>query len=145
MFAQMMIPHHEQAIEMSDIALDPAVGAGTSIVDLARAIKDAQDPEITQMRAFLTQRGKSETADPMMDHGSMMEGMLSLDELTALGSLRGASFDSAWASAMIRHHEGAVKMAQEVIAGGSNSEMIGLARQIISTQTAEIEVLRRLM
>ena len=54
MFAQMMIPHHEQAIEMSDIALDPTVGASQQILDLATQIKAAQDPEITQMKNLLT-------------------------------------------------------------------------------------------
>ena len=49
MFAQMMIPHHEQAIELADIALDPAVGASTDIRTLATEIKNAQDPEIEQM------------------------------------------------------------------------------------------------
>ena len=53
MFAQMMIPHHEQAIEMSEIALDPASGASAAIQDLAIRIRDAQDPEIELMKGFL--------------------------------------------------------------------------------------------
>ncbi len=53
MFAQMMIPHHEQAIELSDIALDPTVGASEDVRRLATDIKAAQDPKIAEMRALL--------------------------------------------------------------------------------------------
>ena len=58
-FLQMMIPHHEQAIEMSDIALDPTIGASDVVKGLATQIKGAQDPEITQMNKWLTDLGKT--------------------------------------------------------------------------------------
>jgi uncharacterized protein (DUF305 family) len=142
MFAQMMIPHHEQAIEMSDIALDPTVGAGERVRELATQIKNAQDPEITQMKALLTAWGKPLTSDE--DHSSMMSGMLSADELAELGTLTGAAFDSAWAKAMIAHHEGAIEMAEVVLADGRNAEILTLAQAIISAQESEIETLRSL-
>ena len=63
MFAQMMIPHHEQAVEMSEIALDPASGASAAIQDLAIRIRDAQDPEIALMKSFLTAWGASVTPE----------------------------------------------------------------------------------
>ena len=72
MFAQMMIPHHEQAIEMSDIALDPNTGASAAIIALATQIKGAQDPEISQMKNLLTTCGMP-TEMGSMDHSSMME------------------------------------------------------------------------
>jgi uncharacterized protein (DUF305 family) len=142
MFAQMMIPHHEQAIEMSDIALDPTVGAGERVRELATQIKNAQDPEITLMKELLTAWGKPLTSDE--DHSSMMSGMLSADELAELGTLTGAAFDSAWAKAMIAHHEGAIEMAEVVLADGKNAETLALAQAIISTQQAEIDILRAL-
>ena len=142
MFAQMMIPHHEQAIEMSDIALDPTVGAGERVRELATQIKNAQDPEITLMKELLTAWGKPLTSDE--DHSSMMSGMLSADELAELGTLTGAAFDSAWAKAMIAHHEGAIEMAEVVLADGKNAETLALAQAIISAQESEIETLRSL-
>ena len=143
MFAQMMIPHHEQAIEMSDIALDPNTGASAAIIALATQIKGAQDPEILQMKNLLTTWGM-----PMemgsMDHSSMMEGMLSLEEMDTLGQLKDAEFDKAWAKGMIAHHEGAIAMANDVLANGKNSEILALANAVATSQSTEIETLKPL-
>lgn len=145
MFAQMMIPHHEQAIELSDIALDPTIGAGSEVIDLARTIKAAQDPEIDEMTALLTGWGMATEMDPSMDHSDMMSGMLTLDELDALSLLRGTDFDRAWLEAMIRHHEGAIDMAEDVLADGTDASMRSLAEKIISGQRAEIDAMRALL
>ena len=143
MFAQMMIPHHEQAIEMSDIALDPNTGASAAVIALATQIKGAQDPEISQMKNLLTTWGM-----PMemgsMDHSSMMDGMLSLEEMDTLGQLKGTEFDKAWAKGMIAHHEGAIAMANDVLANGKNSEILALANAVVSGQSTEIETLKPL-
>ena len=143
MFAQMMIPHHEQAIEMSDIALNPNTGASAAVIALASQIKGAQDPEISQMKNLLTTWGM-----PMemgsMDHSSMMDGMLSLEGMDALGQLKGAEFDKAWAKGMIGHHEGAIKVANDVLAKGKNSEILALANAVVSGQSTEIETLKPL-
>jgi len=143
MFAQMMIPHHEQAIEMSDIALDPNTGASAAVIALATQIKGAQDPEISQMKNLLTTWGM-----PMemgsMDHSSGMDGMLSLEDMDSLGQLKGAEFDKAWAKGMIAHHEGAIAMANDVLANGKNSEILALANAVVSGQSTEIEILKPL-
>ena len=143
MFAQMMIPHHQQAIEMSDIALDPNTGASAAIIALATQIKGAQDPEISQMKNLLTTWGMP-TDMGSMDHSSMMEGMLSLEEMDTLGQLKGAEFDKAWAKGMIAHHEGAIAMANDVLANGKNSEILALANAVVSGQSTEIETLKPL-
>ncbi len=145
MFAQMMIPHHEQAIEMSDIALDPTTEAGQTVRDLATRIKAEQDPEIAQMTSLLTQWGQPAQMDPSMDHSSMMSGMLSADELSALGAKRGQDFDVAWINAMIAHHEGAVEMARDVIDNGKNAELRALAEAIVTSQLAEIDEMTSLV
>jgi len=110
---------------------------------LATQIKGAQDPEISQMKSLLTTWSK-----PMemgsMDHSSMMDGMLSLEDMDSLGQLKGAEFDKAWAKGMIGHHEGAIKMANDVLAKGKNSEILALAQAVVSGQTAEIETLKPL-
>ena len=145
MFAQMMIPHHEQAIEMSDIALDPTVGAGEAVRNLATKIKAAQDPEIQQMTDLLTSWKKSLTMDESMDHSDMMSGMLSAEELSRLSTLRGAEFDRAWLTGMIAHHEGAIDMAEAALKDGSNSAVRDLANEIIRGQEAEITEMRNLI
>lgn len=145
MFAQMMIPHHEQAIEMSDIALDPAVGAGADVRSLAEIIKAGQDPEIVLMTELLGAWGRPVVPTDMMDHGSMMEGMLSVEELDALAMLSGAEFDRRWLEHMIAHHEGAVSMAEDVLARGVNTRMRDLARSIVAAQQTEIAEMRALL
>ena len=146
MFAQGMIPHHEQAIEMADIALDPTVGAGAEVLDLATRIKAAQDPEVVQMTNWLTEWGQPLAMDVSDGHTMAgMEGMLTADELDTLGELRGTAFDSAWMEGMIRHHEGAVVMADEVIVNGKSPDVKALAGEIITAQRAEIDEMRALL
>jgi len=145
MFAQMMVPHHEQAIEMSDIALDPTIAGSQQVRDLALQIKNAQDPEIQQMKEWLTAWGKPLSPDDGMDHSSMMSGMLTAEELTELGTLRGQAFDQKWMTGMIAHHKGAVEMANAVLKDGANTQVRELATTIISTQQAEIEELEALL
>ena len=145
MFAQMMIPHHEQAIEMADIALDPSVGAGKAITDLATQIKAAQDPEISQMKGLLSTWGKPLASDSGMDHGSMMSGMMTTDEMDALGKLTGAEFNKAWAKGMIAHHQGAIEMADTVKAEGESALVQELADAIIQAQKLEIDTLELLL
>jgi uncharacterized protein (DUF305 family) len=145
MFAQMMIPHHEQAIEMSDIALDPTVGASDVVKSLATRIKGAQDPEIATMKAFLTTWKKGLTPDSSMDHSSSMSGMSSGEDITKLSSLRGAEFDRAWMTGMIAHHEGAIEMAKEVLQDGKDTAVNTLATAAVAAQDTEILEMKELL
>ena len=145
MFAQMMIPHHEQAIELADIALDPTVEAGAEVKALATEVKAAQDPEVEMMTAMLEAWGEPTYLDEGMDHSSMMSGMVSADDMAELETLRGADFDRAWLEAMIAHHEGAIEMANDVIEKGDDVAAADLARTIIEGQTAEIERMKTLL
>ncbi len=145
MFAQMMIPHHEQAIEMSDMALDPTMGANQQILDLATQIKNAQDPEISQMKNLLSTWKQPVAADSEMDHSSMMSGMMTADEMAEMGKKMGREFDSAWAEAMIDHNEGAIDMANTVLKEGTNTEIRALASAIVAGQQTEIQTLRGLL
>lgn len=143
MFAQMMIPHHEQAVVMADLASDRA--EDSQLLALAAEIKAAQDPEIELMASWLDQWGvpRMSGADAMMSHGSHgMEGMLSDAQLDALASAQGPTFDALFAQYMIEHHEGAVAMAEDVLASGSHPAVAALAREIIVTQEKEIVQLR---
>jgi uncharacterized protein (DUF305 family) len=144
-FAQNMIPHHEQAIEMAEMALDPTVGASDDVRALADAIRAGQDPEIQQMRAWLEAWGQPEMGE-MEDHDmSSMVGMMSMEDMDALATLTGAEFDRAWLEMMILHHEGAVEMAEAVKADGANADVVALADQVIAAQTAEIATMNELL
>ncbi|MEY3111947.1 MAG: hypothetical protein RIT23_1078, partial [Actinomycetota bacterium] len=91
MFVEMMLPHHEQAIVMSDMALEPSRGASTEVVELAQQIKSVQEIEIALLRDLATRAN-----DLGDDHMHEMKGMLTEDELAALGSLSDGEFDRAW-------------------------------------------------
>lgn len=135
MFAAMMVPHHEQAIEMSDLALTKS--SNDEILALAQEIKDAQAPEIDQMKSW--------GGSMMGSHaGHMMDGMLSDDEMTELRDATGADFDRLFLIGMIKHHEGAIDMAQMVV-GSENAEVASLANSIITAQRAEIERMKVLL
>ena len=144
-FTQMMIPHHEQAIEMADIALDPLVGASDSVKAIATRIKNAQDSEVTKMKTFLTSWKERLTPDSSMDHNDMMSGMLSADDIKKLSSLRGAEFDREWMNGMIEHHEGAIEMAKDVLKDGKDSAVKALANLVATVQDSEILEMKKLL
>ena len=137
MFAVMMIPHHEQAVEMADLV--PTRTTNPDLLALAAAIKGAQDPEITQMQGWLGTWGTDVAATG--DHASHggMAGMQSAQTLSELAALKDDAFDDRWMEMMIDHHEGAITMAKDVIAQGSDPAVRTLAEQVITAQQAEIE------
>jgi len=135
MFAQMMIPHHEQAIEMSDLALQNSNNA--VIRDLATKISGEQAPEIALMKSW----SDSQMGSQM---GHMMNGRLSDDEIRELEKAQGAEFDRLFLEGMIKHHEGAIDMAEDV-KDSTNQEVAKLAKSIISSQRAEIEYMKELL
>jgi len=126
-FAQGMIAHHEQAIEMAEIALDPNSGASSEVIDLAIRIKGA---------------------GPDMSDGhdmSTMDGMMSADQMNAMAAMTGAEFDQVRLGMMIAHHEGAIKQSQAAKNNGSNADVRALADEVISAQQAEITEMEALL
>ena len=145
-FAQGMIAHHEQAIEMAEIALDPNVGASPEVVDLATRIMGAQDPEVDLMTGWLTAAGEPVAMDASEGHDmSSMEGMMTAEQMDAMAAMSGADFDQIWLQMMIAHHEGAVSQSQTVKANGSNADVLALADTIINAQQAEITEMQTLL
>jgi uncharacterized protein (DUF305 family) len=136
MFAQMMIPHHEQAVTMSELALENTTNP--DVIALATAIRDAQGPEIKQMQGWLG--GKSESHM----HDMEMGGMLTEEELSALASLKDAAFDQMFLTSMIAHHEGALDMAS-MIKDSTKPEVKKLYENIVTSQSAEIEAMKALL
>jgi uncharacterized protein (DUF305 family) len=144
-FVQGMIPHHQQAIEMSALALDGRAGA--VVADLARRIDAAQGPEIIQLREILSRWSVEEDEHHMHKHGGDANkmGMLTDDQLQDLASLSGEAFDRRFAESMMMHHEGAVAMAETVLANGADDEVRVLAKAIIAAQQAEIAEMKALL
>ena len=143
-FAQGMIPHHEQAIEMSDLALRR--GESGDVKALAEAIRAAQGPEITTMRGWLESWGEEEPDEAHGGgHSDDDSGMMSEDEMRELQDASGADLDRMFLEMMIRHHEGAIDMARAEVEDGAYEEAKAMARTIIEAQQAEIEEMESLL
>lgn len=150
-FAQQMIPHHEQAIEMAQMAQGRA--SSDEVLELADTIEAAQGPEIDTLQGWLESWGEEEPSGDMggMDHGDMgddsgdMAGMMDEDEMSDLMAASGPDWDRMFLEMMIEHHEGAVEMAQVEVDEGENTDAVALATKIITDQQAEIAEMRRLL
>lgn len=138
MFAQMMIPHHQQAVDMSTLA--ETRSTNPEILALAKQIKDAQAPEIKQMTSWIESSG----AGMDMGHDMGMGGMLTEEQMTALGKAQGAEFDKLYLEGMIGHHQGALQMAK-MIEDSNNAEAKTLAANIVKSQSAEIEKMKQML
>ncbi|GAA2311272.1 DUF305 domain-containing protein [Streptomyces kunmingensis] len=161
-FAEGMIPHHRQAVEMADLAPDRAGSA--EVKKLADEIKKAQDPEIRTLSGWLVSWGEQVPAEGAMNHsmhgtsstsatsgrdgmGGMggMGGMMTAEDMNRLKKTSGDAFDTAFMHLMIKHHEGAVDMARTEKAAGSFPAAKKMANAIIASQTAEISWMNKLL
>ena len=140
-FAQMMIIHHEGAIEMSQLAIERA--ESPEVVALAERIAEAQGPEIEEMTAWLSAWG--EDVSPGGHGGMDMGGMSQEEMMTQLDALTGAEFDQAFLEAMIAHHEGAIGMSEQQLADGQNPDAVTLAEKIIDDQQTEITEMQEIL
>ncbi|MFN3600845.1 MAG: DUF305 domain-containing protein [Dietzia sp.] len=162
-FARMMIPHHEQAVEMSDIILAKD-DIPDDVTELAEEIKAAQGPEIEQLNEWLEEWGEPGvghddhgdhgghgTGDHMGDHMGdagemhMMDGMLSPEEMQELADAEGTDAARLFLEQMIVHHEGAIDMAEDQVESGTHPQAVELAQTIIDTQQREIDQMREMI
>jgi uncharacterized protein (DUF305 family) len=167
-FARGMIPHHQQAVEMSDMLLAKE-GIDPRVVSLAQEIKAAQAPEIEKMRGWLNdwgvaamppmssgmpghdmpENGSMPGMSGMPGHSSMPgmsgDGMMSPADMTALENAQGAEASRLFLTQMIEHHKGAISMAQNEIDNGGYGPAIEMARQISSSQQEEITSMEQLL
>lgn len=145
-FARGMLAHHQQAIEMADLALAARSGASAGVLDLATRIKAAQGPEIDEMKQWLVSWGQPTV---MADHDGhdmgSMDGMMSDDDMKKLASATGGAFDQLWLAMMIEHHQGAVTEATKVKTSGSDPRVLALADEIVATQQREITEMQTLL
>jgi uncharacterized protein (DUF305 family) len=146
-FATGMLPHHESAIEMAELAEGRA--ADPRVLDLATRIEATQAPEIDTLTGWLTgwltdrlaDRGDD---DGSMDHGEQMGGM-SAEGMAALMNASGTEFDRLFLTQMIAHHRGATAMARQEAAAGQNADAIALAESIRDSQAGEIAEMQALL
>ena len=145
MFAQMMIPHHQQAVELA--ALVPDRSTDPALIKLAAAISAQQQPEIDTMTAALRQWGVNpdEMAHGSGHAGMTMQGMVDDATMVKLEALKGPEFDALWLKSMIGHHQGAIAMAKVEITDGTNPAMIAMAKDIVSAQQSEIDQMNTML
>lgn len=155
-FAQRMIPHHQQAVQMSDIILGKQ-GIDPRVVDLANQIKAAQGPEIQQMQTWLSQWGQptmptmpGSMTPAMPNQGGMpgmtgMDGMMSEQDMQALQNAQGIDASKLFLTQMIQHHQGAITMAQDEIKAGQHSPAVALAHSIVTDQQREINTMQGIL
>ncbi|MEU0120563.1 DUF305 domain-containing protein [Streptomyces albidoflavus] len=144
-FAKGMIPHHRQAVQMADLA--PSRAESAEVKKLAADIKKAQDPEIKTLSGWLTSWGEEVPAEGAMDHSAhgADSGMMTAEEMDQLKNASGKAFDTAFMEMMIKHHEGAVAMAKTEQSGGAYEPAKKMAGAIITSQTAEITQMNKLL
>ncbi|MFC7402427.1 DUF305 domain-containing protein [Citricoccus sp. GCM10030269] len=143
-FAQMMLPHHDQAVQMSEMLLAKD-DIPADVADFAQQVIDAQGPEIEHMNSMLT----AWDAEPMgdmegMDHGRM-SGMMSEEDMAALEEAQGTEAARLYLEQMTAHHEGAVDMARDEVENGQNPQAVALAEQVIDAQEAEITEMQQIL
>lgn len=148
-FAQQMIPHHEQAVEMAQMAQGRA--SSEEVLSLAGDIEAAQGPEIDTLRGWLETWGEEVPASGM-EHGDMghdsggtMSGMMDEEQMSDLMAASGGDWDQLFLEMMTEHHEGAIEMAEVEVDQGENPDAVALAEKIISDQQAEITQMQQLL
>ena len=146
-FLSGMKPHHEQAVQMSDMVL--AADPPAPVAELARQVKAAQAPEIEQMEQMLADLGQDADGhmmgegmgEGMAEHGGMMSGA----DMKQLMDATGTDAARMYLEGMIEHHEGALDSAEAQIADGEYEPAVELARQIAKDQAAEIAKMEGLL
>ena len=139
MFLQMMIPHHQQAVDISNLALKTSKDA--ELLALATTIRDAQATEITQMKAWLKDAGAGTDMGHSMDG---MGGMLDDTELSALAAASGKNFDILWLKGMIGHHDGAIHMTT-MINDAKNVDIKRFGENVVKDQSAQIKKMEAML
>lgn len=136
-FVNGMIPHHEQAIKMSELAV--AKSSNPQVLELAKSIIDSQSEEVKTLTVW---KGESNDMPHMM--GSSDMGMLGDEEMDVLSGSSGAEFDKLYLVGMIGHHEGAVEMAK-VVSSTENADVKEFAGKVVSAQEAEIVKMKEIL
>jgi len=155
-FMQGMIPHHAQAVKMCTMA--PTHAAKREVKLMCERMLISQRDEIHMMRVWLIDRAQyvppadathhKMTMPGGMAHDMLMPGMLSDEEMAKLDKARGADWDRMFLTAMIKHHQGAIKMVDDLLAApgaAQGDDIYAFASDVFADQTAEIERMQKLL
>ena len=149
-FVEMMIPHHFQALVMSDMA--PSRGNDTELLALADRIDVEQGLEISMMQQWQGWHGldvtdAEEAYHHMLQHPEMLEqmGMATPEELDQLSASSGTAFDVLYLELMIEHHEGAIDMLVDVISNGNDVTLEQWATDMLTTQYTQIQQMNAML
>lgn len=136
-FVTAMVPHHAQALEMAELA--PERAGDPRVKAMAERIAAGQGPEIATMQAWLEMQGlpRAETDGGHGSHSGGMQGMATGEQMTRLLASEGEQFDRLFLAMMIRHHEGALEMAER-LGGGTHPLVMDMAKDVAATQSVEI-------
>jgi uncharacterized protein (DUF305 family) len=135
-FAQKMIPHHQQAVDMA--AMVPSHTTNRELIVMAKHIALDQQAQIDTLQRLLQQWGEPAAVDHMGHGGMSMDGMVDAATMERLPTLEDGAFDELWLRSMITHHQGAVAMAEAEIAQGENQAAVKMAKVIVDWQQLEI-------
>ncbi|MEM7583171.1 MAG: DUF305 domain-containing protein [Acidobacteriota bacterium] len=144
-----MIPHHHQALEMSALAADRT--NNQELIDAAGRIDASQGDEIELMQQWLRERGQpvpDPTAHHAMHTDHTMAGMATPEQMAELAASKGTAFDRLYLKLMIAHHEGAVKMVEDLLEQPGSAYdpiLFEFTSDITNDQTAEIERMNALL
>jgi uncharacterized protein (DUF305 family) len=141
-FAQGGLGHHAQAVELAEIALDPKAAAQPEILELGKAIT-SPSPEFEAVEGLLTKWEKP--LELSKEEMAKMDGMATIETVDQLATLSGSEFNTAFLSTLVRHHEGAIKMAEKAIAEGTDPELKPIAEKLLAMRTSELVLIKGLL
>lgn len=141
-FSQGGLGHHAQAVELAEIALDPKAGAQPEILELGKAIT-APSPEFSAIEGLLTKW--DQPLELSKEEMAKMDGMATPETVDQLASLNGSEFNTAFLSTLVRHHEGAIKMAEKVLAEGTDPQLKPIAEKLLAMRTGELVMIKGLL
>src|SRR6185312_9183996 len=141
-FARKMVTHHEQTVEMALMVTSNT--KNQQVIDLANRIYGSQVSELQAFRSFLMKWSDAQGHDTA-GQGVSAAGMVAQSTIDKSKSMSGPEFDRLWLTSMIDHHRGAITMAQDEVAHGRNSDVIYLARSIITSEQPEIDQMNQML
>ena len=143
-FANNIITHHEQGIDVSSLV--PQRSTDAVVVAFAAKTAAALNSDVAVLRALLVQWTQNpDTKAGGSGHAATMKGIIADASIAKLNALRGSKFDTLWLRSMTNFDQGAVEMANAEIANGKNIDATGLAKQIVKAQQEQIGEINRML
>lgn len=141
-FSQGGLGHHAQAVELAEIALDPKATARPEILALGKAIT-APSPEFSAIEGLL--KKWNQPLELSKEEMAKMDGMATQATIDKLATVSGTEFDTMFLNTLVKHHEGAIKMAEKAISEGSHPDLKPIATKLLAMRTSELTAIQALL